>query len=289
MVTSQLPDSLLPFDRAAEYLCSRQSPSGGFCFYRTDDVDEPNLDDSYHAVRTLTLLGWEIPRRAELLEFIEGTAESGQPSHLYLLTLILRTLDPGYRPSPGQQARIRALAPTPPPGPDSPALGGWLHRTRTVARLKRLFTDFAEAEAVRRALLPLKRPGGGFGRRPNAWDTWLALDIAHACGGAIDLPDTRAFVDRLQTPPFGFSTVEGNVTSNLDTLFAGVRSCMLLGLPVKFPTVVYSFVLACQTGKGGFARAPDALPDIELTHRAVWTLLRLADCDSGDTEAIHGT
>jgi prenyltransferase beta subunit len=37
-----------------------------------------------------------------------------------------------------------------------------------------------------------------------------------------------------------------------------------------------AFILDCQTGDGGFARAPDALPDIALTHLALAGLDALA-------------
>lgn len=36
--------------RASKYLLGRQSSNGGFCFYRSKYVDEPNLFDTYHAV-----------------------------------------------------------------------------------------------------------------------------------------------------------------------------------------------------------------------------------------------
>ena len=48
-------------DQAVRYLAARQSPGGAFCFYRTDRVDEPNLADTYHALRALALLGVEVP------------------------------------------------------------------------------------------------------------------------------------------------------------------------------------------------------------------------------------
>ena len=47
---------------ATAYLRGRQSYNGGFCFYRFEYLDEPNLRDTYHAIAALTLLGAEVPR-----------------------------------------------------------------------------------------------------------------------------------------------------------------------------------------------------------------------------------
>lgn len=43
--------------RVRNYLLGRESPSGGFCFYRTDYLDEPSLFDTWHATAALGLLG----------------------------------------------------------------------------------------------------------------------------------------------------------------------------------------------------------------------------------------
>jgi hypothetical protein len=41
---------------ACRYLLGRQSPTGGFCFYRSEYLDEANLFDTWHAVAALALL-----------------------------------------------------------------------------------------------------------------------------------------------------------------------------------------------------------------------------------------
>lgn len=257
---------------ATAYLTARQCPGGGFCFYRGPYLDEPNLADTYCAIRALHLLGEAVPHSARTLAFLRGFDGFDQPAQLHSRAMGLLSLAPGWRPDRRLLASIHALRITPPLAAGSAELHGWLSRTRPIARLKH--GCFAEAPMVREWIVAAGRDGG-YGGRPNLWDTWLASDIADCCRARVDREASRAFVDRLQVPPYGFTAVEGSVLGNLEMAFAGVRCCALLGVPVRFAAQVRSFVCACQTGKGGFARSPGALPNIELTYRALWILDRL--------------
>jgi hypothetical protein len=58
--------------RAEAYILSRQPDNGGFCFYKTEYVDEPNLHDTYYAVAALTQWGVEVPRKDRLVKFVGG-------------------------------------------------------------------------------------------------------------------------------------------------------------------------------------------------------------------------
>lgn len=255
---------------AVAYLASRQSASGGFCFYRTAFLDQPNLADTYCAVRGLKLLGESVPHRKQVHSFLESFDNVRQPSQCYYRALAWRCLESGWKPDPVTLEGIDALAVSPAPPAGAQRLAGWLTRTRLIARLKYAFCRFPDAEAVRAQVLSTCFEGA-YGVRPNLWDTWLALDILHCCGKERASDATRDFVDRLQVASYGFTGVAGSVLLNLDAVFAGVRCCKLLNAPVRYPRQALAYVLACQTGKGGFARAPGALADMELTYRAVWT------------------
>ena len=260
------------FDRAAEYLLGRQCADGGFCFYRCEYLEEPNLADTYHAVAALSLLGRALPHAADATAFVERFPPSAQPSHLYYITETRRLVDSGFQPNERLACAIRRLRLTEPPSPSH--LSDWLQRTRLVARLKGDFADRLDIEVVRRMLERVVEHGG-FGSRPNLCDTWLALEILDACGRVQALPAMTGFVERLQGKPFGFTNTLVGTTANVDTIFAGVRSCALLGIPVRYPEWATSFTLLCQTGGGGFARAPNALPNIEYTFKALAALTSL--------------
>lgn len=51
-------------------------------------------------------------------------------------------------------------------------------------------------------------------------------------------------------------------------------SCSRLGLVIPQLRDSIAFVLSCQSGSGGFARAADALPDLTLTHLALAAVAR---------------
>jgi hypothetical protein len=265
--------------RAAQYLLGRQCADGGFCFYRSEHLEEPNLGDTYHAVSALKLLDHAVPREPDIVAFVDRFPQSEQPHHLYYLSHTRRAIEPTYRPADWIVRSVRALQVTPPPSPSR--VSGWLERTRLVVRLKREFAEAPDADATRRLLESLK-DDGGFGSRPNLHDTWFALEILDACGDACAWPESAAFIDRLQCEPFGFTDTLVGTKANVDVVYAGVRSCALLDLPVRYPDHALRFLLHCQTGNGGFARAPDALPSIEYTHAAMAALLRLAQPRAAD-------
>lgn len=260
-------------DAVIRYLRERQSPGGGFCFYRSEYLDEPNISDSYHAVRTLHLLGAEVRAQDALRELAQSFLHSPHALARYYAVLLLRTLDPDFRPSAQWCAQVAAWPFPALPASDSPGLSNWLEQARILARLKSLFADAAELAEPLRGLRQLEHPEGGFGKPPNLWDSWLALDMLRRGEAAgVCLPRTREFIERLQVPFIGFSLTEGSLTANLDVLFAGLRCCRALGLAVRFAPQLKALIQACQSGKGGYARAPGASPNIEYTYKAIWAL-----------------
>jgi hypothetical protein len=81
--------------------------------------------------------------------------------------------------------------------------------------------------------------------------------------------DTRSFVDQKEVPSVGFTLTDDSLMANLDVMYAGVSSCSMLEVRIKYRADILTFVLACQSAHGGFSRAPIALPDLEMTHRAL--------------------
>ncbi len=263
--------------RALAYLRNKQSPEGGFCFYRTAGVEEPNLADTYHAVRTFRLLETAPPRQDQIITLAHLSMNRPHPSDQYYSAFILQSLVAGQEFPAAWCHHIATweLPAAPPTG--SPRISGWLYRTRQLVALKRQFTEFREAPAVLQALRVLEHPVGGFGTRPNLLDTWLAVEILHFCDAALSLEATAAFLARVQSLPNGFSAVSEGMLASVEVLYAGLRCCHLLGQPVHHPEAIRSFVLVSQGRLGGFAPACGALPDIEMTHRALRSLHYLDD------------
>jgi len=271
--------------RARDYLYSRQSDDGGFCFYRSEYVDEPNLGDTYHAVAALKLLKADVPRRNALVQFLEQASLFG-PTYLHLYAFTLDLLGQADRIEPARFARLDEWIVSPRCDLGDMDFSGWLRRLLFLLRLKRRFShlDGRRYPFIVDYILS-RKADGGFGHKPNIEATWLCLSILALLGEVYSSADTRSFVDNLQIPSIGFTGTRDSLSANLDVLHAGVRCCALLGLPVRYREDALGFVLCCQTPGGGFSRAPVALPDVELTHRALKIIACLAPELMNETEA----
>lgn len=262
-------------DRAIGYLTARQSLRGGFCFYRTDWIDEPNLSDTYHAARALTRLGRTVPRREAARAFVMPFTASLQPSHLFYAISLLEMLEPGQQLAVDLRTRIASLRAAPAQLSPGAYVTGRLERARWVAQLKSLVGDRQAIADLAEVVSNLQNQGG-FGSTPNLWDTWLALDILRLHGGPISRrQDVEDFMASVQRSPAGFTATRQSRMVNLETIFAGVTCCAMLGLPIRYPHHALTFVLGCQDLRGGFASSPGALPNIELTDRALKSIAAL--------------
>ena len=259
------------FDGARAYILSRQSRSGAFCFYKTEHVDEPNLHDTHHAVAALALLGVDVPR-VELLGQFLNSFLSCEPHTLYYRVFALDLL--GCSSLVGAQPLAEAALGVP-RATVRTATSGWLETTLKVLLLKRRVGDFRDRPDLIQFIDGLKADGG-YGDKPNLWDTYLSLTILALLANRPPEAATAAFVDRLQVPSFGFTLTGDSLLGSLDIVYAGMKCCAMLGVPVRYKADALRFVYACQSTNGGFSRVPDALPDIEMTSRAL-RILALAE------------
>lgn len=260
--------------RAAEYVLARQCPDGGFCFYRTQDLNEPNLADTYHALSVLRLLGREVPRCEQVLSFSSGFPGRSQPDDLYHLTGIALLTQAEAPVLSAYREPSMALSLAPPPHRQSTEASAWLTRARTVVLLKRRLGVLAHSQGLCPIIVSLMHDGG-FGPGPNLLDTLSAIEILAAHDVPLAMPGLARFIDELQHPSCTFTMTRTSRMERLELVAAGVACCRVLKTPVRYATEALRFILACQTQHGGFAAAPDALPDIVLTHQAVATLLAL--------------
>jgi hypothetical protein len=255
--------------RARQYLADRQSPNGGFCFYRWQGIEESNLHDTWHAVAGVTLLGEKVLRRDDVEAFLSGFESKGiddlyhRASTFERLDVAIDTDMRGWIDGLDAAAVFQDAA---------LRLSARLEHALRIVRMQCLFSDVRMPRTIREYVLDLECEGGGWGDEPNIEDTWLALAILESCGERAFRQVTRAFVDALQVPSFGFVATRNSSYAQLDVVHAGLRACAALALPVRHAVDAVRFVLACQTPNGSFARAPDALPDIALTHRGLLAL-----------------
>lgn len=254
--------------RAHIYLLGRQSPSGGFCFYRTDYLDEPSLFDTWHATTALGLLGGLPAHPEALANFVCGQPPSGQLYELFYRTFtldIFNIADPDHM-------LVKEMVDALPLNLSDPtrhsALSGQLERLLLTLQLKVHFGLTFIIEEIAQIILGLEHMSGGFGTPPNLLDTRLTIRVLGLCGQTSST-NTAAFVSQMALPKFAFRLTQHSLAPTLETVCAGIECCRVLNLPVAYLEDAASFILACQVHNGGFARAPAALPDIGLTHLAL--------------------
>lgn len=270
---------------ARDYLLERQSPGGGFCFYRGYYLEEPNLSDTWHGVAALTdLLGVELSQRKKHAEFVIGRKVEPQPFPLYYRIRALLTLETGD-PAAAEVTRAVAALHVNLPDPAQPqTLGAALRRLHCILWLRKHLRMDTVAEDVAKVVLAIANVDGGYGTPSNLLDTADAIEVLMFCGTAPPAA-TREFVASMADPQFGFRLAATAQSPNLETVHAGAASCRRLAMVIPHAAAAESFVLSCQSGSGGFARASQALPDMTLTYMALTTLIRDLQDPSISTQA----
>jgi hypothetical protein len=263
-------------ERARTYLVDRQCADGGFCYYRSDYIEESNLGDTYHAVAALALLGVAPPRRDDIVSFIVDSQSYGV-SFRFQAAMALDLLGAGF------QVDVDDAMHLPPGGVEGASgeeLSLWLEEALQTVLLRQRSGTVGDHTDLADFLCSLGRDGG-YGRHPNLKDTFLAVRILTALGKTDCLAATRRFVGELQVPGLGFTSSREAFATSLETLRAGVGCCGLLDVDVGYPADSLAFVLSCQSRDGAFGREPVSLPDIELTHQAIEIMALLAPEDFG--------
>lgn len=268
-------DPLAPaLQRARDYLLEKQSPGGGFCFYRGYYLEEPNLADTWHGIGALTgLLGVELPERRKHAGFILGQAVGPQPLALCYRIRSLLALHVSDPASAEVERAVAALHVSLPDPARPYLLGAALQRLSCVLWLRRHVGLGTATQELAQAVLGKMNEDGGYGEPSNLLDTACAIAVLALCD-AVPAPVTRGFVTSMADPQFGFRLVARAPSPNLETVHAGAVSCRRLDLDIPHAAAAASFVLSCQTGSGGFARTSGALPDMTLTYMALTTLIR---------------
>jgi hypothetical protein len=254
---------------AQRYVLSRQSPSGGFCVYHSELLDEPNPFDTWHALGTLELLGVQVPHANACARFVAAQPVEPQVHALYYRVRSLQALrHPDPKDAEVRDAVAGLVEHAPAPGTPSSQLGGSLQALRHTVWLKRQFGCALRQAGIVEALLRLEHAGGGFPVPPDLLTTQAACAVLHLCGH--DIPArTGEYVASLAVPGYGFRLTGNSLSPNLDTTCAGVQCCAWMHRPVTHASDAQRFILACQDGRGGFARAPGALANLASTHLAI--------------------
>lgn len=195
--------------RTRDYLLEKQSPGGGFCFYRGYYLAEPNLADTWHGVAALTdLLGVELAQRKEHADFVIAQAVEPQPLTLYYRIRTLQTLQTGDPASAEVERAVAALHVSLPDPARPHLLGAALQRLRGIIWLRKHLGMNTATEELAIAVLAMANEDGGYGAPSNLLDTADAIAVLVLCGTT--LPATiREFVLSMADPQSVFGSSRG--------------------------------------------------------------------------------
>jgi hypothetical protein len=263
-------------DKAADYIVSRQCRNGGFCYYRYADLEEPNLHDTYYAVAACELLPKGILHPNRVVAYLRSMwPASRQSSYLYYYGFTAKRLCALNLLEQTFLDKVAALRLYLPSAGSAVSLSEWLTDSLRIIRLRKVYASGWDAGAITDFVYGLFRRGGA-GTTPNLRDTYLALRILAELDSLTQLDEVKAFIRRLQLPSLGFKYTEDAVSApDIDTLYAGVFSCALLGLNIHYEQDILHTVLSCQRLHGGFARSSDSLGNLSTHCRALRIIRQL--------------
>lgn len=277
------PTSQLDHEAASRYVLSRHVPSGGYSFYRTPEwgVEEPNAPDTLAALKSLRLLGTEIPEREAtagwLRDLQDDTGGFGTLTIGWAALLALAEIDAVPARSPAAWLEDRAQQLLTPRGP----VRDWRGALRTALRVRQVAT-LAGAQTsdqdTARLLDAAKDTNGGWARpgadlETTAIAVLLAGDGARSRAVSLDAAD---LLRRCEDPILGFRITPDAGASSLGSLWGGVLIADRLGLDLRSRQRIAVALSLNQGPSGGFGPRDSALPSLHDTWLALETDRRLA-------------
>lgn len=286
--------SNIDYCKVVSYLEERRCKKGGYCFYR---LEEPNLSDTFYAIKTLALIKEGISRHSKEMKESDGNGIAFLSSFqkpdgsfatlnkAYFVIAGLRALHGGlFYDARGYLCRkLRELA--------LKNLTPSSFMTKCVFLLGALCAiDEKLPEMVRAALtaklLSFRNSNGSFGSGGVLMETGLAIHISHSLGVRVG-SCTFSFVDNCENDNGGFTNTTYGNSPFLEHTYAGLLASRLLGVAVKYPDKHREFIFACQTRLGGFSRVSNAgIATIENTYYALASLHLLENSSPANKEIL---
>ena len=262
------------WERAQNYVLSRQSADSGFCFYRVWGVEESTAPDTYYAIAVLRFWGMAIPRSTELIRWLQSLQDDqGRYSSLTNASFGVRALSllaaaPLWDPRPNllnwaTQAAGRNDT------VDSETLRDW----QCCVQLQRLLAPVAPLPEIMRSgaeaiLHNMEAAAGGFGSHPNLVDSGIAWALQRLLGQP-HRPQDQIFLHACEDATLGLRLSPDGASTRLEAIFWGVLQMVHLHIAPEHSQAIMAYVRACQLVNGGFGRRAGAIATLEGTFHAV--------------------
>lgn len=278
-VPDGISDSLPEVDLKAitDYVVSRQTPEGGFSFYRSWGVEEPNTSDTWSAILSLSLLGRAIPERELCIDWLhsqqrrDGSFKSISTAWYTSYSLQLLSQRLTYPCTEWLESKSLTLF-------NWSALqnaqqaSDYLREVLLLITLWQKYQIEIEArhkESLIQFLNCHQDPSGGYlTSNANLVDTAQAMALQKHMHLVHDQRLLR-FARACEDPVFGFRAVPAGQSTYLSVVVAGLSTLAAFNEKPHYPEAMLQFVATCQRPSGGFARHIDALPSLRDTATAL--------------------
>lgn len=265
-------------ERVAQYVRGRQTPAGGYCYYRAWGVEEPDAADTFYAVAVLAALGEQPGDLPGLLRWLGDQQQHGGAfasiATGWHVTETLRHLgkSPAHEPGPWLRTRSDLLFDTPSPHDEPfPTLLNLARYLELCARFGVLL-ETRHLEAIRFWLRAFHDPNGVLAHdAPTLAAGAVVLRIAAASART---PDRHLldFARSCEDPVYGFRNSPNGRSTQLSALAGGCTILRAFRTAARYPGALRRTVIACQTRPGGFGRQPGAVATLQDTWVAIATL-----------------
>ena len=257
------------------YVISRQNVDGGYTFVEENDS---NAQDTYYGLAILKLLGSPFPDVDNTVEWLREFGLGSIYSYYYVgkaLSLCREGLGDRFR-----KYVVSTIAAKRHLGSVEVyfEVASEFRATHMVLDLANLL-GIKPGNDVAEWLLRYKNVDGGFGahKRSNVNSTYYATASLDLLGFDMEsLQGTTGFLRSCEKPYGGFTVVPHSFAPFMEHTYYGVMALGAVGENCRFGPQTVDFVLRCQNGNGGFARADLGISTFENTFQAVSILQKLA-------------
>jgi prenyltransferase/squalene oxidase-like repeat protein len=268
-------------DAVGEYVLSRRTPSGGYCFYRTPQwgVEEGNAPDTMAALESLRMLGIPPPAPQETVAWLRtlqsvdggyGTLTIGWAA---LVALGVLGSEPSRSPRAWLEHWTSMLLASHGPRDWRGTLLGVL-RVLELRRAIGLEPDTDQRQAIS-GLLDAASDGPGRWARPGA-DLETSAVAVRVIGLARiprwNEPASRGFLHECEDPVLGVRLAPGAAATSVGALWGGLTIARALGVRLSHPDAIGRSIARLQRPNGGLGARDRAIPTLHDT----WLGLRAA-------------
>ena len=268
------PTRSLDREALTRYVLDRQTPTGGFCFYRTPEwgVDEPNAPDTLAALESLRLVGRQAPVPELTAAWLQTLQQDdGGFATLRIGWAALRALQTlGVQPRRSADAwaagRLRRVLQAPPIREWRSALFEFLELVELLPAVH-IELEQQQHDALRGLLEAARMPGGGWTRDGIELEsTAVAVRVLQLARLPIEQPDTlRRLVAECGDSVLGLRISPEAGATSAATLHAGLVLATALGIQPTYPESIASNIALLQRRDGGLGRRDKAISTLQDT------------------------